>query len=239
MYGWRSRVGYVGPPMLDVPPHEFWTYAPAGVVMVAAGAGEQRPGGSGWTFDQATLTRSVTELCKFEPETIVVNWGDVGLSSDADLRGLAADASAVPIVSDLDVLLDVLERRDVDQVCVASPWDDGHATAVAEILRAADHSVAGTAAAGSPHLCAAGALTVHEVIAVGRRAVGGSQPHTIVLASAHWRTLAAQDEIARALDVPVMSINGALLRNAQDLRRPAGSWGARQPEPVPSGGEEG
>ena len=138
MFGWRKRIGYIGPTVMEVVPYEFYKFAPDGVGLVGVTCNID-DWSAAW-FDKALA--QVAEAAKYLGSRGV----DFVLHGGGPLvvaRGEGFDeivvrdierASGVPASTGVRAAVEALRHLGAKRIAIASPYPERHNRAMAEYL---------------------------------------------------------------------------------------------------------
>ncbi|MGA8817400.1 MAG: hypothetical protein WB624_08915, partial [Xanthobacteraceae bacterium] len=138
MFGWRKRIGYIGPTVMEVVPYEFYKFAPDGVGLV--GITCNIDDWSAEWFDKALA--QVAEAAKYLGSRGV----DFVLHGGGPLvvaRGEGFDevivrdierASGVPASTGVRAAMEALHHLGAKRIAIASPYPERHNRAMADYL---------------------------------------------------------------------------------------------------------
>jgi maleate isomerase len=138
MFGWRKRIGYIGPTVMEVVPYEFYKFAPDGVGLV--GITCNIDDWSAEWFDKALA--QVAEAARYLGSRGV----DFVLHGGGPLvvaRGQGFDevivrdierASGVPASTGVRAAMEALRAVGARRIAIASPYPERHNRAMADYL---------------------------------------------------------------------------------------------------------
>lgn len=138
MFGWRKRIGYIGPTVMEVVPYEFYKFAPDGIGLVGVTCNID-DWSAAW-FDKALA--QVAEAAKYLGSRGV----DFVLHGGGPLvvaRGEGFDeivvrdierASGVRASTGVRAAMEALRHLDAKRIAIASPYPERHNHAMAEYL---------------------------------------------------------------------------------------------------------
>jgi maleate isomerase len=138
MFGWRKRIGYIGPTVMEVVPYEFYKFAPDGVGLVGVTCNID-DWSAAW-FDKALA--QVAEAAKYLGSRGV----DFVLHGGGPLvvaRGEGFDeivvrdierASGVPASTGVRAAMEALRHVGARRIAIASPYPERHNRAMADYL---------------------------------------------------------------------------------------------------------
>ena len=142
-----------------------------------------------------------------------------GPGFDAELEDRLADAAGVPAVATARSVVRALEALDAERIAVVTPYTSDLDAKEQEFLEAAGFAVASIDGRGLEANTAIGALTPADASRQVREAVDPAALDAVFVSCTNYRSLAAVDDLEAALEVPVVTSNGATL---WDLCRAAG-----------------
>lgn len=138
MFGWRKRIGYIGPTVMEVVPYEFYRFAPDGVglVGVTCNIDDWRPE----EFDKglAQVTAAATYLGSREVDYIIHGGGPLVVARGGgfeeiivrDLEAAAKVGATTGVRAGMAALRQIGARR----VAIASPYPERHNAAMSSYL---------------------------------------------------------------------------------------------------------
>lgn len=138
MFGWRKRIGYIGPTVMEIVPYEFYRFAPDGVGLVGVTCNID-DWSAAW-FDKALA--QAAEAAKYLGSRGV----DFVLHGGGPLvvaRGEGFDeivvrdierASGVPASTGVRAAMEALRHLGAKRIAIASPYPERHNRAMAEYL---------------------------------------------------------------------------------------------------------
>ena len=138
MFGWRKRIGYIGPTVMEVVPYEFYKFAPEGIGLV--GVTCNIDDWSAEWFDKALA--QVAEAGRYLGSRGV----DFVLHGGGPLvvaRGEGFDeiivrdierASGVPASTGVRAAMEALRHLGARRIAIASPYPERHNRAMADYL---------------------------------------------------------------------------------------------------------
>ena len=147
MFGWRKRIGYIGPTVMEVVPYEFYKFAPEGIGLV--GVTCNIDDWSAEWFDKALA--QVAEAGRYLGSRGV----DFVLHGGGPLvvaRGEGFDeiivrdierASGVPASTGVRAAMEALRHLDARRIAIASPYPERHNRAMADYLAKHGFDIAG------------------------------------------------------------------------------------------------
>ena len=138
MFGWRRRIGYIGPTVMEVVPYEFYKFAPDGIGLV--GVTCNIDDWSAEWFDKA-LAQVVTasEYLGSRGVDFVLHGGGPlvvarGEGFDEIIVRDVARASGVPASTGVRAAMEALRAVGAKRIAIASPYPERHNRAMADYL---------------------------------------------------------------------------------------------------------
>jgi maleate isomerase len=138
MFGWRRRIGYIGPTVMEVVPYEFYRFAPDGVGLVGVTCNIDD-----WSkdyFDQALaqVTTAAAYLGSRGVDFILHGGGPLVVArgkgfEEVIVRDIEA-AAKVPASTGVRAAMEALRHVGARRVAIASPYPERHNTAMAGYL---------------------------------------------------------------------------------------------------------
>ena len=139
MFGWRKRIGYIGPTVMEVVPYEFYKYAPDGVGLV--GVTCNIDDWSAEYFDKALaqVTTAAAYLGSRGVDYIIHGGGPLVVARGKGYEEIVvADiekASGVPATTGVRAAMEALRHVGASRIVIASPYPERHNRAMAGLSR--------------------------------------------------------------------------------------------------------
>ena len=140
MFGWRRRIGYIGPTVMEVVPYEFYRFAPDGVGLVGVTCNIDD-----WTeehFDQALaqVKTAAAYLGSRGVDFIIHGGGPLVVArgkgyEEIIVRDIEA-ISKVGATTGVRAAMEALRHVGAQRVAIASPYPERHNSAMAGYLAA-------------------------------------------------------------------------------------------------------
>lgn len=138
MFGWRKRIGYIGPTVMEVVPYEFYRFAPEGVGLV--GVTCNIDDWSAAYFDQALaqVTTAAAYLGSRGVDFILHGGGPLVVArgkgyEEVIVKDIEA-AAKVPASTGVRAAMEALRHVGARRVAIASPYPERHNSAMAGYL---------------------------------------------------------------------------------------------------------
>jgi maleate isomerase len=138
MFGWRKRIGYIGPTVMEVVPYEFYRFAPDGIGLVGVTCNIDD-----WSqeyFDQALaqVTTAATYLGSRGVDYILHGGGPLvvarGKGYEETIVKEIETAGGVPATTGVRAAMQALRHFGARRVVIASPYPERHNSAMAGYL---------------------------------------------------------------------------------------------------------
>jgi maleate cis-trans isomerase len=138
MFGWRKRIGYIGPTVMEVVPYEFYRFAPDGVGLVGVTCNIDD-----WSkeyFDQALaqVTSAAAYLGSRGVDFVLHGGGPLVVARGKGFEEIIVKdietAAKVPASTGVRAAMEALRHVGARRVAIASPYPERHNTAMAGYL---------------------------------------------------------------------------------------------------------
>jgi len=142
MFGWRKRIGYIGPTVMEVVPYEFYRFAPDGVGLVGVTCGVED-----WSADQfekgiGQVTAAAAYLGSRAVDFIIHGGGPlVAVRGKGYEESVVKDIEAVakvPATTGVRAAMAALSHIGARRIAIASPYSDRHNQALSAYLELHD-----------------------------------------------------------------------------------------------------
>jgi maleate isomerase len=140
MFGWRKRIGYIGPTVMEVVPYEFYRFAPDGIGLVGVTCNIDD-----WSqsyFDQALaqVTTAAAYLGSRGVDFVLHGGGPLVVArgkgyEEIIVKDIEAVAK-VPASTGVRAAMEALRHVGAQRVAIASPYPERHNSAMAGYLAA-------------------------------------------------------------------------------------------------------
>src|SRR4051795_11314293 len=147
MFGWRKRIGYIGPTVMEVVPYEFYRFAPEGVGLVGVTCNIDD-----WSqeyFDQALaqVTTAAAYLGSRGVDFVLHGGGPLVVArgkgfEEIIVRDIEA-AAKVPASTGVRAAMEALRHLGARRIAIASPYPERHNNALAAYLTAQGFEIVG------------------------------------------------------------------------------------------------
>jgi maleate cis-trans isomerase len=138
MFGWRKRIGYIGPTVMEVVPYEFYRFAPDGIGLVGVTCNIDD-----WTedhFDQALaqVASAATYLGSRGVDFVLHGGGPLVVARGKGFEEIIVKdietATKVPASTGVRAAMAALRHVGARRVAIASPYPERHNSAMAGYL---------------------------------------------------------------------------------------------------------
>lgn len=139
MFGWRRRIGYITPTVMEVTAYDFYRFAPEGMGLVAATCGidDWRP--EEFEKGLAQVNHFAKYLGSRGVDFVIHGGGPLvvarGGNYEAEIvKGIEA-AAGVPATTGVRAAQEALRAIGADRIAIASPYPPSHNEAMASYLK--------------------------------------------------------------------------------------------------------
>ncbi|HWF95301.1 MAG TPA: hypothetical protein VG291_10130 [Xanthobacteraceae bacterium] len=128
MFGWRKRIGYIGPTVLELVPYEFYRFAPDGVGLVGVTCRIDD-----WSSDQVEnelVTAAAAYLGTRAVDFVIHGGGPLVAARGKDFEETIVKdieaAAKVPATTGIRAAMAALRHMEARRIAIASPYADRH-----------------------------------------------------------------------------------------------------------------
>ena len=140
MFGWRKRIGYIGPTVMEVVPYEFYRFAPDGIGLVGVTCSIEDWGSD--QFEQGVVTAAATYLGSRAVDFIIHGGGPLVAARGKDYEETLVKeieaAAKVPATTGVRAAMEALRHVGARRIAIASPYADRHNQALSAYLELHD-----------------------------------------------------------------------------------------------------
>jgi maleate isomerase len=213
MFGWRKRIGYIGPTVMEVVPYEFYKFAPDGVGLVGVTCNIDD-----WSadyFDQALaqVTTAAAYLGSRAVDFIIHGGGPLIVTRGKGFEEIIVNdiekASGVRATTGIRAAMEALRHFGARRVVMASPYPERHDRAMADYLSAHGFEIVRAEGLDVPfkRLQAVPPADIKVFVeGVVRRAPACD---AVYLPCPQWQAAQTVDALERDLGIPVISYSHA------------------------------
>ena len=136
MFGWRKRIGYIGPTVMEVVPYEFYRYAPDGVGLVGVTCNIDDWSAAYFDKALAEVTTAAAYLGSRGVDFIIHGGGPLVAARGKGFEDIIVKdiekASGVPATTGIRAAMESLRRIGARRIVMASPYPERHNRAMIE-----------------------------------------------------------------------------------------------------------
>jgi maleate cis-trans isomerase len=146
MFGWRKRIGYIGPTVMEVVPYEFYRFAPDGVGLVGVTCGVEDWSPDPFEKGLAQVTAAAAYLGARAVDFIIHGGGPLVAArgkgyEETIVRDIEA-AARVPATTGMRAAREALRHIGARRIAIASPYPDRHNQVLSAYLELHDFELA-------------------------------------------------------------------------------------------------
>lgn len=140
MFGWRKRIGYIGPTVMEIVPYEFYRFAPEGVGLVGVTCNIDD-----WSADYfdkalAEVKTAAAYLASRGVDFIIHGGGNLIVARGKGYEEIVLNdimsAAKLPATTGVLAAREALQRVGARRVAIASPYPERHNVAMATYMSA-------------------------------------------------------------------------------------------------------
>jgi len=209
MFGWRKRIGYIGPTVMEVVPYEFYRFAPDGIGLVGVTCNIDD-----WSekyFDQALaqVTTAAAYLGSRGVDFILHGGGPLGVArgkgyDEIIVRDIQS-AAKVPASTGVRAAMESLRHFGASRVAIASPYPDRHNVALTGYLTAHGFEIARAEGADVPFKKLQ-SVKLADIYNFASEVIGRAGPcDALHLPCPQWQAAQIVDALERDLGIPAIA----------------------------------
>ncbi len=213
MFGWRKRIGYIGPTVMEVVPYEFYRFAPDGVGLVGVTCNID-DWSAGW-FDKALaqVAEAAAYLGSRGVDYVLHGGGPLVVArgpgfAETVVRDIEK-AAGVPANTGVRAAIEALRAIGARRIALASPYPQRHNAAMTDYLAAHGFEIAHAEGMDLPfkRLQSVPPDAIAQFVkAVWARAKAGD---ALYLPCPQWQAAQTVEALERELGVPVVAYTHA------------------------------
>jgi maleate cis-trans isomerase len=146
MFGWRKRIGYIGPTVMEVVPYEFYRFAPDGVGLVGVTCAIDDWSAEWFDRALAQVTSAAAYLGSRGVDYVLHGGGPLvvarGQGFDEVIVNDIEKASGVRATTGVRAAVQALRHVGARRIAIASPYPERHNHAMADYLAAHGFAIA-------------------------------------------------------------------------------------------------
>jgi maleate isomerase len=213
MFGWRKRIGYIGPTVMEVVPYEFYQFAPDGIGLVGVTCAIDDWSAEWFDKALAQVAAAARYLGSRGVDFVIHGGGPLvvarGLGFNDVIVADIEKASGVGATTGVRAAMEALRYVGARRIAIASPYPERHHRAMADYLAA--HGFVIAAAAGMD-------VPFKRLQAVAPAEIRRFAEDVLVRAGAcdalylpcpQWQAAQIVDELERAVGIPAIAYTHA------------------------------
>jgi maleate isomerase len=157
MFGWRKRIGYIGPTVMEVVPYEFYRFAPQGVGLVGVTCNIDDWSAEWFDKALAQVAAAAAYLGSRGVDFVLHGGGPLvvarGKGFDEVIVNDIEKASGVRATTGVRAAMEALRHVGARRIAIASPYPERHNRAMADYLGAHGFEIAGAEGMDVPFKC--------------------------------------------------------------------------------------
>jgi maleate cis-trans isomerase len=138
MFGWRKRIGYIGPTVMEVVPYEFYRFAPDGVGLVGVTCNIDDWSPEHFEKGLAQVTAAATYLGSRGVDFIIHGGGPLVVARGKGYEEIIVKdieaASKVSATTGVRAAMEALRHMGARRIAIASPYPERHNQALSAYL---------------------------------------------------------------------------------------------------------
>jgi maleate isomerase len=213
MFGWRNRIGYIGPTVMEIVPYEFYRYAPDGVGLVGVTCNIDD-----WSrdyFDQALaqVTTAAAYLGSRAVDFIIHGGGPLVVARGKGFEEIIVNdiekASGVRATTGVRAAMESLRHIGARRIVIASPYPERHDRALADYLNEHGFDVVRAEGMDVPFKRLQ-SVAPADIKAFVKSVLERSPPYDAVyLPCPQWQAAQTVDALEHEIGVPVVAYSHA------------------------------
>jgi maleate isomerase len=146
MFGWRKRIGYIGPTVMEVVPYEFYKFAPDGIGLVGVTCNIDDWSAEWFDKALAQVAAAAAYLGSRGVDFVVHGGGPLvvarGRGFDEIIVNDIEKAAGVSATTGVRAAMEALRHVGARRIAIASPYPERHNRAMADYLAAHGFTIA-------------------------------------------------------------------------------------------------
>jgi maleate cis-trans isomerase len=142
MFGWRKRIGYIGPTVMEVVPYEFYRFAPDGVGLVGVTCSIEDWSSNPFDKGLAQVTAAATYLGARAVDFIIHGGGPLttarGKGFEETIVKEIETVAKAPATTGVRAAMEAFRHLGARRIAIASPYSDRHNQALSAYLELHD-----------------------------------------------------------------------------------------------------
>ena len=209
MNGWRHRIGYISPSILETTAHDFFRFAPTGVGIVGITSNIETWGKDHFENALARVVKDATSLSTRKVDYIIYAGVPLlvarGKGADLELIAAMQKATGLDATTSVRAALDAFDWFGVRRIALATPYPDEVQRQTVQFLRANDIEVLKEASMNVGFRVLQ-EVHPHEIYKFGRQ-VFESAPgaEALYIPCPQWQVQEAVEALEHDIGVPVIA----------------------------------
>lgn len=213
MFGWRKRIGYIGPTVMEVVPYEFYRFAPDGIGLVGVTCNIDDWSAEWFDKALAQVATAAAYLGSRGVDYIIHGGGPLvaarGAGFDEIIVGDIEKASGVPATTGIRAAMEALRDVGAKRIAIASPYPERHNRAMADYLCAHGFDIASAAGLDVPFKRLQ-SVPPDDIRRFADKVFAGCGAcDALYLPCPQWQAAQIVDDIERDVGVPVVAYTHA------------------------------
>jgi len=227
MFGWRKRVGYIGPTVVELVAYDFYRFAPDGVGLVGVTCNIDDWGPEQFERALSQVTTAAEYLGSRGVDFVLHGGGPLvvkrGPGFEETIVKEIESAAKVPATTGVRAAMEALQHLGAQRVAMASPYPKQHDQAMADYLTAKGFHMTGSEGLGLPFKAIQN-MAPSEIYRFASRVLERAQRcDALFLPCAQWQGAAVVAALEEDFGIPVVACTHAnffAVFNALNVRAP-------------------
>jgi maleate isomerase len=209
MNGWRKRIGYISPSILETTAHDFFRFAPTGVGIVGITSNIETWGKDHFENALARVVKDATSLSTRKCDYIIYAGVPLlvarGKGADLELISSMTKATGLQSTTSVRAALDAMDWFGIRRIALATPYPKEVQTQTVQFLRANDIEVVKEASMDVGFRVLQ-EVHPHQIYSFGRQ-VFESAPgaEAVYIPCPQWQVQEAVEALEHDIGVPVIA----------------------------------
>jgi maleate cis-trans isomerase len=227
MFGWRKRIGYIGPTVMEVVPYEFYKFAPDGIGLVGVTCNIDDWSPEHFNAALGQVTTAAAYLGSRAVDFIIHGGGPLVVMRGKGFEEIIVNdiekASGVRATTGVRAAMEALRHIGARRVAMASPYPERHNRAMADYLGAQGFEIVRAEGLDVPfkRLQSVAPADIKKFV----ESVLGRSPQcdAIYLPCPQWQAAQTVDALERDIGIPAIAYSHAsffVAFNALGIKEP-------------------
>ena len=146
MFGWRKRIGYIGPTVMEVVPYEFYKFAPDGIGLVGVTCAIDDWSAEWFDKALAQVSAAAAYLGSRGVDFVIHGGGPLVVARGGDFDEIIVKdigkAAGVGATTGVRAAIEALRHLGARRIAIASPYPERHNRAMADYIAAHGFAIA-------------------------------------------------------------------------------------------------